>query len=264
MLKLHVLASGSKGNASVVENAETGRGILIDCGICKRDFFARCKEAGFDPALLDAVFITHEHGDHTKGLGVVLRGLAKMGVQPAVHVNSAILRNSKAVQDATAACGTLPMRAQDRIDVAGMTVIPFATSHDVDASFGFRVEAGIDALGFMTDTGTVTPQAHEALQGCRILALEANHDVRMLQEGPYPYVIKQRIASDEGHLSNVQSAEELVRLLHANLEHVVAMHISENNNDYTLPLNALREALEREGHGARVCCGYQARRTSVG
>ena len=264
MLKLHVLASGSKGNASVIENTQTGHGILIDCGICKRDFFARCVEAGFNPELLDAVFITHEHGDHTKGLGVVLRGLAKLGVHPHVHVNPAIFNASKAIQDATAACGTMPFKAEDRISEAGMGIIPFATSHDAAASFGFRVEDGSDVLGFMTDTGIVTGQAHDALQGCRILAIEANHDKRMLETGPYPYVIKQRIASEFGHLSNAQSAEELASLLHANLEHVVAMHISENNNDYDLPRNALREALEREGHGACVSCGYQGRLASVG
>lgn len=81
MLKLHMLASGSKGNAAIIENAETGAGVLIDCGICKRDFLARCDEASFDPTGIEAVVVTHEHGDHTKGLGVVLRGLAKLGVR---------------------------------------------------------------------------------------------------------------------------------------------------------------------------------------
>ena len=76
MLRLHILASGSGGNAAIVENAATGEGVLIDCGICKRDFFARAEEAGFDLGRLRAVVITHDHGDHTKGLGVVLRGLA--------------------------------------------------------------------------------------------------------------------------------------------------------------------------------------------
>ena len=89
MLKLHVLASGSKGNAAIVENAESGAGVLIDCGICKRDFLERCDEAGFDPARLEAVFITHEHGDHTKGLGVVLRGT--------VHIENLDLWGSKSI-----------------------------------------------------------------------------------------------------------------------------------------------------------------------
>ena len=96
MLKLHVLASGSKGNAAIVENAETGEGVLIDCGICKRDFLTRCDEAGFDPARIQAVLITHEHGDHTKGLGVVLRGLEKLGRAPLVYANYVFFRLSPA------------------------------------------------------------------------------------------------------------------------------------------------------------------------
>lgn len=79
-LALHVLASGSRGNAAVVEDTATGKGVLVDCGICKRDFFARCDEAGFDPANLEAVLITHDHTDHTKGLGVVLREIGRAHV----------------------------------------------------------------------------------------------------------------------------------------------------------------------------------------
>ena len=83
MLALHVLASGSSGNAAMIENTATGAGVLIDCGICKRDFLNRCDEAGFDPGRIQAMFVTHEHGDHVKGLGVVLRGLAKIGQRAA-------------------------------------------------------------------------------------------------------------------------------------------------------------------------------------
>lgn len=89
-MRLHVLASGSKGNAAIVENVATGEGLLIDCGICKRDFFTRCDEAGFDLRRLRGVLITHEHTDHTKGLGVVYRGLAKLGVHPTIHVSDAV------------------------------------------------------------------------------------------------------------------------------------------------------------------------------
>ena len=90
MLRLHILASGSGGNAAIVENAATGEGVLVDCGICKRDFFARAEEAGFNLEKLRAVVITHDHGDHTKGLGVVLRGLAKAGAHPAVCASEAV------------------------------------------------------------------------------------------------------------------------------------------------------------------------------
>ena len=182
MLKLHVLASGSKGNAAIVENAATGAGILIDCGICKRDFLERCDEAGFDPARIDAVLITHEHGDHTKGLGVVLRGLAKLGCAPTVYVNQACIEASSVLQKVAGDCAILPLAPGQRaIEAAGLRAFPFATSHDAAASFGFRVEAPDgDALGYITDSGIVTNAAHEALRDVRILALESNHDERML------------------------------------------------------------------------------------
>ena len=292
MLKLHVLASGSKGNAAIVENAESGAGVLIDCGICKRDFLERCDEAGFDPARLEAVFITHEHGDHTKGLGVVLRGLAKLDCAPTVYMNRACVENSSTLQKITDGFQTAPLGAaltfsQDEnenacrngastcdesvVHVAGLRVLPFATSHDAAASFGFRIEANDgDALGYITDSGIVTSVAHAALRDVRILALESNHDERMLKNGDYPYIIKKRIASELGHLSNPQATEELAALIAESRaaglrtpETVVAMHISQNNNDYDLPRAALEEGLAIADGNARILCGYQGRLTSV-
>ena len=292
MLKLHVLASGSKGNAAIVENAATGAGVLIDCGICKRDFLERCDEAGFDPARLEAVFITHEHGDHTKGLGVVLRGLAKLGCGPTVYMNRACVENSSTLQKITDGFQTAPLDAAPAlflgesasegrngasacdervVRAAGVRVLPFATSHDAAASFGFRIEAPDgDALGYITDSGIVTSAAHAALRDVRILALESNHDERMLKNGDYPYIIKKRIASELGHLSNPQATEELAALITESRaaglhtpETVVAMHISQNNNDYDLPRAALEKGLAIAGGNARILCGYQGRLTSV-
>ena len=105
MLALHVLASGSSGNAAVVENTATGAGVLIDCGICKRDFLNRCDEAGFDPGRIQAMFVTHEHSDHVKGLGVVLRGLSKIGNVPPVFAAGACTANSSALAKASEALG---------------------------------------------------------------------------------------------------------------------------------------------------------------
>ena len=292
MLKLHVLASGSKGNAAIVENAATGAGVLIDCGICKRDFLERCDEAGFDPARLEAVLITHEHGDHTKGLGVVLRGLAKLGCAPVVYMNRACVDNSSTLQKVAGDFETAPLDAAHAlflgegaseslngasacdgrvVRAAGLRVLPFATSHDAAASFGFRIEAPDgDALGYITDSGIVTSAAHAALRDVRILALESNHDERMLENGDYPYVIKKRIASEFGHLSNPQATEELAALIAESRaaglrtpETVVAMHISQNNNDYDLPRAALEEGLAIANGNARILGGYQGRLTSV-
>ncbi len=309
MLALHVLASGSSGNAAVIENTATGAGVLIDCGICKRDFLNRCDEAGFDPGRIQAMFVTHEHGDHVKGLGVVLRGLAKIGNVPPVFAAGACTANSSAlakvaeafdVRELAAACtlaggqGIANSEFEDAtphaavapagqgltaraagpgaIEAAGMRIIPFATSHDAAASFGFRIEdaADGDAVGYLTDSGIVTAQAHEALRDVRILALESNHDPKMLAAGPYPYVIKQRIASNSGHLSNGQAAAELGTLVAESRtaglrlpQTVVAMHVSQNNNDYGLARRTLEAALGEAGCHAETLCGYQARLTTA-
>lgn len=309
MLALHVLASGSSGNAAVIENTATGAGVLIDCGICKRDFLARCDEAGFDPGRIQAMFVTHEHGDHVKGLGVVLRGLAKIGNVPPVFAAGACTANSSAlakvaeafdVRELTTACAQMDSRdmasaafddatphdagsggveaagmhtaGPGGVEAAGMRIIPFATSHDAAASFGFRIEdaADGDAIGYLTDSGIITAQAHAALRDVRILALESNHDPKMLAAGPYPYVIKQRIASNSGHLSNDQAAAELGTLVAESRtaglrlpQTVVAMHVSQNNNDYSLARRTLEAALGEAGCYAETLCGYQARLTTA-
>ena len=261
-LRIHVLASGSKGNASLVENIATGEGVLIDCGICKRDVLSRSAEAGFDLGKLKAVLITHEHSDHTKGLKVLYRELAKQGLQVPLFVNQATYANSKLVQEAAQLTEVVGLDAEDQLSLAGMEVFAFDTSHDTASSFGFRLWAGEDALGFMTDTGVVTGAAHEALRGCRVLALEANHDPTMLKNGPYPRALQERVSSERGHLSNGQASEELKSLLHPGLEEVIAMHISENNNTYRLPVECLREVVRQESHPAAVVCAYQQRLVS--
>lgn len=261
-LRIHVLASGSKGNASLVENIATGEGVLIDCGICKRDVLSRSAEAGFDLRKLKAVLITHEHSDHTKGLKVLYRELAKQGLQVPLFVNQATYANSKLIQEAAQLTEVVGLDAEDQLSLAGMEVFAFDTSHDAASSFGFRLWAGEDVLGFMTDTGVVTGAAHEALQGCRVLALEANHDPIMLKNGPYPRALQERVSSERGHLSNGQASEELKSLLHSGLEEVIAMHISENNNTYRLPVECLREVVRQESHPAAVVCAYQQRLVS--
>lgn len=162
MLKLHVLASGSKGNAAIVENAATGAGVLIDCGICKRDFLEHCDEAGFDPTRLEAVFITHEHGDHTKGLGVVLRGLAKFGCAPMVYVNRACVDNSSTLQKIAGNFETAPLGAA------------LALSQDENASEGRNKASVCDervvsppAYACSPSPPATTPPLHSAFASSR-------------------------------------------------------------------------------------------------
>ncbi len=263
MLNLHVLASGSKGNATLVEQTHTHEGFLIDCGICKRDFFERCNSAHFDVHNLSAIVFTHEHTDHTKGVGAVLRGLAKMNIHPDIYVNPHTYNASKELQSALLDSGYIPMDISGEFDIAQCRVFPFETSHDAAAPCGYRIESNNDAIGFMTDTGIVTPSAYDHLQNVRILALESNHDERMLKSCEYPYSVKSRIASELGHLSNDQACGCLRSLLSDTLEDIVAMHISENANTFDLPLIGFKDVLQQESHPARVQNGFPRSITSV-
>lgn len=309
-LRLHVLASGSKGNAAVVENVATGQGILVDCGICKRDFLSRCSQVGFAIEGLRAVLVTHDHTDHTKGLPVLYRELARRGIQPPLVTSIAVQAASAPVQEVLdqELCEFVPLAGgngseapqpwtqKDRFEsivdsdgatgpenppvsrrnehrgkadsapltLAGIRVIPFRTSHDAAESFGFRFECGGDAIGFLTDSGIVPDSARERLRDVRILALESNHDPQMLASGPYPWPLKQRVASERGHLSNDQAAATLTELAGPRLQAVVAMHISQNNNTYRLPQIALQQALDRIDHNATVHIAYQGHPITVG
>jgi len=282
-LRLHVLASGSKGNCSVVQDAATGECVVIDCGITKRAFFERCAECGVDVGRVGAILVSHEHTDHTKGVGVVTRGLAKIGVQPVVFASRAVHAASRELREVQDAVDLRHFSAGDAVDVGCMQVCPFHTIHDAAESFGFRVDVlggaayrgacvgdtcdrdavCCDSIGFMTDTGVVTGEAFDALHGCRILAIESNHDSDMLAHGPYPAHLKERIASECGHLSNLQSAQLLEDLLDDSLECVVGMHVSQNNNTYRLPVEAFGAVLARHDHPATALVGYQDRIVSV-
>lgn len=249
--------------------------MLIDCGICKRAVFDGAKEVGFDLSRLRSILITHDHSDHTKGLGVVLRALAKKDVHPSLYIHDDVHRASRGLQEALSSVELPyePMDAGDVIATAGMEIHVFATSHDAAASFGFRIQSvdgsggEADAIGYLTDSGVVTEGAHEALKGVRILALESNHDIQMLRTGPYPFHLKQRVASDVGHLSNDQAAEELARIAEEGgadrLQTVVAMHISQNNNTYRLPREVLGDVAASIDPHIAVLTAYQERRISI-
>lgn len=275
MFKLHILASGSKGNAAIVEETANGQCILIDCGISKRDFLARCDEVSVNPANISDVLITHEHTDHTKGLGVVTRGLEKMGVAFTMRTSMKIRNASPDIADALKSenvdfCAIGTDQSNDTQRLLDVEVKAFQTSHDAAQSFGFRFESMLssDTLAYLTDTGMVNDEAKQALQFARIVALESNHDIDMLMNGPYHYPLKRRISSERGHLSNEQAACALDELLsslggHA-LEHLVAMHISQENNTYDKPLAHLGEVVERFSHKASVNVSHQLHAISVG
>lgn len=234
-IHLHVLASGSKGNAAVVEGPQGS--VLVDCGISRKALLGRAAELGVDMDRVVAVLVTHEHRDHVAGLSVFCN-----------HFDGDLMATAGTVA-ARSYLSELPFSLIGRsesFELAGMRVQVFPTSHDVADPVGFRFEAAGDALGYCTDTGVLLPEAREALSGVRILALESNHDEKMLATGPYPGYLKERVAGERGHLSNAQAATALAELANENTETVVAMHLSAENNRPSLCVRTLAEAVGAE------------------
>lgn len=227
------LGSGSRGNALLVEAADTR--ILVDCGFGPRELGKRLARLGLAPADIDAVVVTHEHGDH---IGGVARCAARFGVS--VHMTSGTLGG------AGKHLGDTPVRLFDShaaFRVGGIEIRPFPVPHDAREPVQFVFAAGGRSLGLLTDAGHVTPHIVAMLGGCDALVLECNHDADMLARGSYPWHLKQRIAGRFGHLDN-QSAAALLRQVDASrLQHVVCAHLSEQNNTPELARAALAAAL---------------------
>lgn len=260
MLSLHVVGSGSKGNCSILVDSDTSRSILIDCGICKRDVMNTLKESGASPDSVDAILITHSHNDHVKCLGVVTRAF-KHSFK--VYAPEEVAFDCASLKEISPEIEVVPFSTSGAFHIGPFLVRAFATSHDSGQSAGFRIETIDDSIGYATDTGFLDEGAMEALSGVRILALESNHDLQMLMGGDYPRLLKERISSDLGHLSNAQAHDALRRLSHPGLEHVVCMHLSENNNLKLLARESAEGALAEAGCGASVTVASQTLPCSV-
>jgi phosphoribosyl 1,2-cyclic phosphodiesterase len=248
-LRVVVLGSGSAGNAiAVSDGVET---VLVDCGFSARETARRLAAGGIEPSSVTAVLITHEHTDHTRGLDVFARR------REIVVCASHGTRRAAALDGLPADVRTL--EPGETHTVGRFTVVPFRTSHDAAEPVGYRIEtqAG-EVAGIATDTGVLTPEAFDALARCDVLGLESNHDVRMLETGPYPYFLKRRIASERGHLSNAAAASALEQLVSPRLRRVVALHRSRTNNTRDLVLEALRRRLSDVGFEGDLVAADQA------
>ena len=233
-IRFCVLASGSKGNVVYVSDGETT--ILIDAGLSGIEIERRLRSRHLDPAGIDAIVVSHEHADHIRGVGVLARRhrlpvyLAR-GTQTSAATALGRLDHLVHFQPGLAfAIGTLRLH-------------PFALPHDAADPSGFTVEAHGAKLGIATDLGIAPAMIRTHLADCAALVLEANHDPRMLVEGPYPWPLKQRIAGRTGHLSNADTRDLLGRVRHDGLRHVVLAHLSEINNTPECALSVVAQGL---------------------
>ncbi len=250
-LSVCVLASGSKGNAIYVGNGRTA--ILVDAGLSGIEIERRMKAANLAVESLDAIVVSHEHNDHVRGVGVLARryGLA---VYISAPTEAAAAGHLGTIEDVR------HFEIGQTFAIDALTIHPFATSHDAQDPAGFTVSQNGRKIGIATDLGIATGLVKQHLKACSLLVLEANHDPTMLIEGPYPWYLKQRIKSRNGHLSNEDSGNLLADIKHEGLGHVILAHVSETNNTPQKALQAIRQALPAEVDGIQVhvacqdCC----------
>ena len=227
------LGSGSRGNATLVEYQDTL--VMIDCGFSCRETERRMARLGRHPAELAGLLVTHEHGDHVRGVASLAR---KYGFPVwLTHGTRHMLRDADmpSVQD---------IDATARIDIGGLRIQPFTVPHDAREPCQFTLQAGTRRLGLLTDTGCITPHIVASLDACDALLLECNHDAAMLASGPYSRFLQQRVGGSLGHLSNVQAAGLLAQLDTSRLQHLVAAHLSDKNNQPALARTALAMAMD--------------------
>lgn len=234
-LSLCVLASGSKGNAIYVSDGTTA--ILVDAGLSGVEIQRRMEAAGLDITALNAIVVSHEHSDHIRGVGVLSRRY-----KLPVYISPGTQQASRGQLGRLHAVAHFEIGKPFAIDA--LTIHPFATSHDAHDPAGFTIRQNGKKIGIATDLGIVTGMVKQHLKSCDLLVLEANHDPTMLIEGPYPWPLKQRIKSRNGHLSNESSGDLLREITHDKLCHVVLAHLSETNNAPEIALQTVEKVLD--------------------
>ncbi len=228
-LKIMSLQSGSSGNCVLVTNGLTN--ILVDCGMSLKKCAQSLSEVDLTPDMIDAVLITHEHIDHIKGLGVLLRKHEVSAYGSNGTLNACIYgRNSIGKIDESL---LNPIRPGDAFMVGDILVNSFPVTHDAAEPCAYTFSCNGHKIGMATDLGFYDDNVFKALLGSEALYIESNHDVNMLEAGTYPFQLKQRIRSEMGHLSNDECAELVVKLCNSSdikINEIILGHLSEENN----------------------------------
>lgn len=224
-MRLCSIASGSSGNCIYVGNDHTH--LLVDTGISKKRIEQGLQTLGVKGDEISGILITHEHIDHIQGLGVFSR---KYGIP--VYGTSGTLEGIRCSNS----LGKMPEGLLHKVEVdsvfslGDMNIRPFSISHDARQPSGYRIENETKAVAVATDLGKYDEYTVGHLSGLDALLLEANHDIHMLEVGPYPYPLKRRVMGEKGHLSNELSGRLLCDILHDNLKYVMLGHLSKENN----------------------------------
>ncbi len=229
------IGSGSKGNGTLIQEGETC--ILIDDGFTLKDFEFRLAQKGLTPLQVTAILVTHEHGDHIKGVGPLAR---KYRIP--VYISYGTAQHD--------GLGKIPalkiFDSHQSFSIGKLQITPVVVPHDAREPTQFVVSNGENKVGILTDLGSLTPHIIEQYQSCDALLVETNHDVQMLRLGPYPARLKKRVEGHLGHLNNEQAGQFLKQVDTSKLQYVVATHISGQNNRIDFAVNSICRSLECE------------------
>ena len=240
-MRMTVLASGSRGNSTVLSSSKAS--ILLDAGISCKETLKRMKAAGEDPQMLQAIVISHEHQDHVAGLQVLARKL-----QIPVYITETTYHSwRRTTKDAEGKPVKLERREHFQIgrsfELADITVATFTIPHDAADPCGFTFKADGVKIGVVTDLGYLPYRVTDHLKRCDGLMIESNHDLEMLRNGPYPWMVKQRVMSRVGHLSNAALADFFEKDYDGQAAFLVLAHLSEHNNHPEVARETANKAL---------------------
>lgn len=243
-LRFASLGSGSRGNGTLIEAGATK--VLIDCGFLLKESEERLARLGVEAAALDAILVTHEHGDHLGGVGRLAR---RYGIAVYLTHGTAQAWSDDKVESVHT------ISPHQAFSIGDLDIQPYPVPHDAREPCQYVLAHRGRRLGVLSDAGHVTAHMRDILSACDALMLEFNHDVAALAAGPYPPSLKQRVGGMRGHLNNRQSADLLRSIDCSRLQHLVLTHLSETNNTPELALRSVHEALQAQPDW--VVCAHQ-------
>lgn len=231
-MKISVLASGSKGNVSYIETKKTK--ILVDLGMNSTYVENKLRSIDVDPKYVDGILITHTHSDHINGLKVFIKKY-----KTKVYLTELMLKEiNKLFQIENYEL------IYDDFSIKDLDIELINTSHDAPDSKGYIFKSDGKSISYITDTGYLNRKYKEKLSNKNLYVMESNHDIKMLQNGKYPYYLKQRILSDKGHLSNEMCSKYLLSYIGNNTKTIILIHLSEENNDPSIALSTIQNILK--------------------
>jgi phosphoribosyl 1,2-cyclic phosphodiesterase len=257
-MKVCPLFSGSSGNATLVASGSTR--VLVDCGVSCSALQRELAKVDVELRDVDAILITHAHDDHVKGLNVVAKR-CDAPVYASIGTWTELQSRGKAESVAKKNARIFHSLDASPLVLGDLQAKYFSTPHDADDSVGYVLEDDHSSFGFATDLGRVTPAVRKALLQCDVVLLEANYDEKMLECGPYPYPLKQRIRSPYGHLSNVDSGKFAATLVESGVGQLFLGHLSAHNNTIELAYKTVAKELTQAGVNPKSDCAiYMTRR----